>query len=189
MSSGATEQPTVLVAEDEQHLADLYSDYLAEDYEVLTAYGGEDAIEFLEDESVTVDVALLDRRMPDVSGDKVLATINDRGYDCRVAMVTAVNPGFDIIDMGCDEYLVKPVSRDDLLEVVDRLLKLSEYSEKHQELTSKRLTRNVLQVEKSGPELAESERFERLESEIAALESQLDDITDDLEFEDLQRHI
>ncbi|MFD1588552.1 response regulator [Halorientalis brevis] len=189
MSPRSSELPTVLVADDEQHLADLYTDYLAEDYDVVTAYGGEEAIELLDDESVSVDVALLDRRMPDVSGDKVLATINDGACDCRVAMVTAVNPGFDIIDMGCDEYLVKPVSRDDLLEVVERLLKLSAYSEKHQQLTSKRLTRNVLKVEKSAAELAESARFDRLESEIEALEAQLDDITEDLEFEDLQRHI
>jgi YesN/AraC family two-component response regulator len=91
--------------------------------------------------------------------------------------------------MGCDEYLVKPVSRDDLLDVVDRLLKLSEYSEKHQQLTSKKLKRNVLQVEKSSPELAESERFNRLESEIEELEEQLDDISEDLKFEDVQKHI
>ena len=187
MTEGTPTDATVLVVDDERHLADLYTDYLAEDYEVLTAYGGEEALELLADHDV--DVTLLDRRMPDLSGDEVLAEINDTDDEIRVAMVTAVNPGFDIIDMGCDEYLVKPVSRDDLLDVVRRLLKLSEYSEKHQELTSKKLTRNVLQVEKSGAELAESERYERLTGEIDDLEAELDDISDDLEFEDLQRHI
>jgi len=156
---------------------------------VLTAYGGEEALEYLDEAAARIDVALLDRRMPDVSGDKVLARITDSDEDCRVAMVTAVNPGFDLIDMGCDEYLVKPVSRDDLLGVVDRLLKLSEYSDKHQNLTSKKLTRNVLKLEKSAPELAESDRYERLEEEIEALEAELDDISEDLEFEDVQRHI
>ncbi|WP_136715296.1 response regulator [Halorientalis salina] len=189
MSQRSPARPTVLIADDERPLADLYTDYLAEDYEVLTAYGGEEALEYLDEAAARIDVALLDRRMPDVSGDKVLARINDSDEDCRVAMVTAVNPGFDLIDMGCDEYLIKPVSRDDLLDVVERLLKLSEYSDKHQQLTSKRLTRNVLEVEKSGAELAESERFARLESEIEQLETRLDDITEDLEFEDLQRHI
>jgi DNA-binding NtrC family response regulator len=187
VTEGTPEQATVLVVDDERHLADLYTDYLAEDHEVLTAYGGEEALDRLANNDI--DVTLLDRRMPDISGDEVLAVINDSEDEVRVAMVTAVNPGFDIIDMGCDEYLVKPVSRDDLLEVVDRLLKLSEYSEKHQQLTSKKLTRNVLQVEKSGPELAESQQFERLTEEIDELESELDDISEDLEFEDLQRHI
>ncbi|MFB6083027.1 MAG: response regulator [Halorientalis sp.] len=188
MSSPPSEA-TVLIAEDEQHLADLYTDYLAEDYDVVTAYGGEAAVEILHDEAHDVDVALLDRRMPDLSGDKVLADINESGNDCRVAMVTAVDPGFDIIDMGCDDYLVKPVSRDDLLDVVERLLKLSEYSEKHQQLTSKKLKRNVLEVEKSPAELERSERFERLSSEIAGLEAELDEIGEDLSIEDVQRHI
>ncbi len=179
----------MLVAEDEQHLADLYTDFLTEHYEILTAYGGEAAVEILHDESITVDVALLDRRMPDLSGDKVLADINENGCDCRVAMVTAVNPGFDIIDMGCDDYLVKPIARDDLLEVIQRLLKLSEYSEKHQQLTSKKLKRNVLEIEKPAAELERSERFERLTGEIQRLESELDEIGEDLSIEDVQRHI
>jgi len=179
----------VLVADDEQRLADLYADYLDEEYDVLTAYGGEAAMEYVSDPDRHVDVLLLDRRMPDLSGDKVLANVNDADEEIRVAMVTAVNPGFDIIDMGCDEYLVKPVSRDELLDVVERLLKLSEFSEKHQRLTSKKLTRNVLQVEKSAPELAENDRYDQLTAEIEALESELDDISQDLEFEDVQRHI
>jgi len=187
--SSPISEATVLVADDEQHLADLYTDYLTEDYDVLTAYGGEEAVEVLHDEAHNVDVALLDRRMPDLSGDKVLADINETGNDCRVAMVTAVNPGFDIIDMGCDDYLVKPVARDELLDVVERLLKLSEYSEKHQQLTSKKLKRNVLEVEKSTAELKRSERFERLSSEIEGLEAELDEIGEDLSIEDVQRHI
>lgn len=189
MSSGNSQQPTVLIADDEQNLADLYTDYLGTEYDVLTAYGGEQAEEYLEDYGNDIDVALLDRRMPDRSGDKVLTTITDDDYNCPVALVTAVNPGFDIIDMGCDEYLVKPVDRDELIDVVERLLQLSEYSEKHQQLTSKKLTRNVLQVEKSAPELAESDRFEALEAEIETLERELDDISEDLDFEDVQRHI
>ncbi len=36
-------------------------------------------------------------------------------------MVTAVDPDFDIIAMRVDDYLVKPVSREALPEVVDRL--------------------------------------------------------------------
>jgi DNA-binding response OmpR family regulator len=189
VSEGITQSATVLIAEDEQHLADLYTDYLAEDYTVLTAYGGEEATEYLDQRGAEIDVALLDRRMPDLSGDAVLATINEDGLEIRVAMVTAVNPGFDIIDMGCDEYLVKPVSREDLLETVDRLLRISEYSEKHQELTTKKLKRNVLQVEKTASELADSDRFNSLESDIESLEDELDDISDELDIEDIQRHI
>jgi len=186
---GGTAPATVLVVDDEPELADLYTDYLQADHEVLAAYGGDEALEYLDERADDVDVTLLDRRMPDVTGDEVLAHILEEGYECRVAMITAVNPGFDIIDMGCDEYLVKPVGRDELLGTVRRLLNLAEYSEKHQELTSKKLKRNVLRVERSRAELIESERFQQLEAEIRELEAELEDIGEDLDLADVQRQI
>ena len=182
MSPSPADRGTVLVVEDEQHLADLYTDYLSERYEVRTAYSGREAIEMLADD---LDVILLDRRMPVVSGNEVLAAIEEGGYEFRVAMVTAVDPDFDIIDLGVDDYLVKPVSQNALLDVVDRLLTITEYSERLQELTSKKLKRNVLQVEKPESELHESERYADLEAEIDRLEQTLDDLSEDLSEEDL----
>ena len=85
------ELPLVLVVEDEPDLADLYATWLKIDYSVRTAYGGEEAVEQLDDE---IDVVLLDRRMPGLSGDEVLTKIRERGIDCYVSMVTAVEPDF-----------------------------------------------------------------------------------------------
>ena len=65
---------TVLVVEDETHLAELYSEYLDDNYDVRTAYGGVEAIEMLASE---LGVVLLDRRMPIVSGNEVLAAIGE----------------------------------------------------------------------------------------------------------------
>ncbi len=81
--------PLVLVVEDEPDLADLYATWLRGEYRVRVAYGGREALEKLDDE---VEVVLLDRRMPDLSGDEALKEIRERGFDCRVAMVTAVEP-------------------------------------------------------------------------------------------------
>ena len=99
-------------------------------------------------------------------------------------MVTAVNPDFDIIDLRIDDYVVKPVTRAELRETVDRLLKLEEYNERMQDLTSKKLKRNVLEVEKTRAELSESDEFEQLQSEISALESELDTLAAELDAED-----
>jgi DNA-binding response OmpR family regulator len=176
VTEGST-KGTVLVVEDEEHLAELYTDYLADEYEVRTAYGGVEAMDML---AADLDVVLLDRRMPVVSGNEVLADIEERGLQCRVAMVTAVDPDFDIIDMGCDDYLVKPVTRDDILTVVDRLMKVSEYDDRMRELTAKKLKRNVLEVEKTEAELRQSEEFQRLQTEIDDIEAQIDDLADDL---------
>jgi DNA-binding response OmpR family regulator len=176
----------VLVVEDEEHLAELYTDYLATDYEVRTAYGGVDAMEMLSDD---IDVVLLDRRMPVVSGNEVLAEIEDRAMETRVAMVTAVDPDFDIIDMGVDDYIVKPVTKDALREVVERLTKVSEYNEQMRELTAKKLKRNVLEVEKTDAELEKNEQFQTLQSEIDDLEERIEDIAEDLGSDYLQREL
>jgi DNA-binding response OmpR family regulator len=181
-----TERGTVLVVEDEDHLADLYTDYLADEYDVRTAYGGIEAMDML---SRDLDVVLLDRRMPVVSGNEVLAEIEERGLQCRVAMVTAVDPDFDIIDMGCDDYIVKPVTRDGLREVVERLLKIAEYNDRMRDLTAKKLKRNVLQVEKTAAELEASAEFQRLQDEIASIEADIDDIADDLGTEYIARDL
>lgn len=175
-----SEQIRVLIVEDEADLADMYAEYLPE-YDTSIAYGGEEALDALSEE---YDVILLDRRMPVVSGTEVLAAIEEQKLDCRVAMVTAVNPDFDIIDLRIDDYVVKPVTRAELRETVDRLLKLEEYNERMQDLTSKKLKRNVLQVEKTRAELSESDEFEQLQSEISALESELDSLAAELDVED-----
>lgn len=93
---------TVLIVEDEQPLADLYAAWLTETYSIRTAYDGEQALDQLDEQ---VAVVLLDRRMPQLSGDDVLERIRERNYDCHVAMVSGVHPDFDIIEMGFDDYL------------------------------------------------------------------------------------
>jgi DNA-binding response OmpR family regulator len=171
----------VLIIEDETELADMYAAYLPEDYEVEIAYGGEEGLEKLAEE---YDLVLLDRRMPVVSGNEVLAAIEERNLDCRVAMVTAVNPDFDIIDLRIDDYLVKPVTRAELTETVRRLLKLDEYNDRVNDLTSKKLKRNVLEVEKTQAELVDNPEFERLNREIAELEREVDELATALDIED-----
>jgi DNA-binding response OmpR family regulator len=111
-------RPTILVVDDERDLADLYAMWVGDEYRTLTAYGGEDALEKMDE---TVHIVLLDRRMPDLTGDEVLATIRDEGYEARVVMITAVDPGLDIIEMDFDKYLTKPISRPQLQRVIENM--------------------------------------------------------------------
>ncbi|MFB6168009.1 MAG: response regulator transcription factor [Haloferacaceae archaeon] len=168
-----SEQVTVLVVEDDPEVAALYGEWL-DDYDLRVAHGGREALETLEQEPV--DVVLLDRRMDGISGDEVLDAIRRRGHDCRAAMVTAVDPGFEVVDMPFDDYLTKPVSEADLRETVTGLVALEAYSDLQLELSSKRVRRSVLRGEKRRSELAASDEFERLESEIEALEAELAEI-------------
>jgi len=59
----------VLIVDDEPDLADLYASWLPEQYAVVTAYDGRGALDALDG---SVNVVLLDRRMPGMSGDEVV---------------------------------------------------------------------------------------------------------------------
>lgn len=163
--------PLVLVVEDESDLADLYAAWLGNSYRVRTAYGGREALEKLDAE---VDVVLLDRRMPGLSGDEVLDAIQERGIDCQVAMVTAVEPDFDVLEMGFDDYLVKPVAREELLDTVGNLERRSSYDAGVQELFSLASKKALLEAEKTDAELAENEEYQQLEERLAELREELD---------------
>jgi DNA-binding response OmpR family regulator len=176
-----TEPATVLVVDDEPDVADAYAAQLEDEYIVSTAYSGQEALDELDD---SVEVVLLDRRMPGISGDEVLDTIRDRGLDCRVAMVTAVDPDFDIIEMPFDDYVIKPVSRDDLFSTIERLLTTSDYESKlrkYYALTAKHAT---LMANKPESELAESEEFSDLENRMADLRDDLDETVATFDDED-----
>jgi two-component system response regulator AdeR len=164
--------PLVLVVEDERDLADLYATWLRESYRVRVANGGREALDNLDDD---VRVVLLDRRMPDLSGDEVLDAIGDRDIDCRVAMVTAVEPDFDVIDMGFDDYLVKPVSREDIETTVANLLARDEYDAGVRRLFSLSAKKALLESEKDPATLEGVEEYQRLLEELDDLRAELDD--------------
>lgn len=168
----SADQPLVLIVEDEPDLADLYATWLKDEYRVRVAYGGREALEALDD---AVDVVLLDRRMPDLSGDEALTEIRDRGFDCRVAMVTAVEPDFDIVAMGFDDYLVKPVSKDALDRTVSNLLLRNSYDDGMKELFSLASKKALLESEKDAVSLEESEEYQRLTERLTELRDELDE--------------
>lgn len=107
--------PAVLVVEDEEALAELFEMWLDEHCDVRTVTNGQDALAALDD---TIDVVVLDWRMPGVPGKEILAEIRDRELGCAVAVVTGFTPDFDDIEYTIDASLTKPVSSEDLTEVV-----------------------------------------------------------------------
>ncbi|WP_232342934.1 response regulator transcription factor [Halosimplex litoreum] len=166
---------TVLVVDDDEAVADVYASQLSESYDVSTAYDGESALEQVTED---VDVVLLDRRMHGLSGREVLERIRGRDIDCGVVMVTAVDPGFDIVDMGFDDYLLKPVEGAQLqsvvAEAVNRLDKRAVVREYHA-LSAKVAT---LRVEKNPAELESSEEYQRLRARLDDLETRIEDAGD-----------
>lgn len=175
----------VLVVEDDKSIAGLYARFLEESYRVETVHTAADAIERVQrDDASAIDVVLLDRRLPDGPGSDVLEAINEKGLDCRVGMVTGVEPDFDIVDMGFDLYIVKPVSRTDLREAVKTLVIRSEYDGLLQEATALASKRAVLESEKSRSELDASEEYTNLLDQINELDEEFIEVAENLTSED-----
>ncbi len=162
-------QPLVLVVDDEREVADSYALRLRNRFETETVYSGEAALEAVSDD---VDVVLLDRRMPEVTGDEVLEAIRDRGIDVQVIMLTAVDPGFDTLEMPFDDYLCKPVPKADLISAVEQQLAIVGYRELSEffQLAAKRA---VLEASTASPADANREEYEALVAKTDRLRGEL----------------
>jgi DNA-binding response OmpR family regulator len=186
MSSATShnDEATVLVVDDERDIADLYSAWLEESYTVRTAYGADGALEHADED---VDVVLLDRQMPEMTGDEVLERLRERELDCRVVMVTAVDPDFDIVDMPFDDYLTKPVMLEELRDAVERMRTREDYDEQMQDFFALSAKKATLEAQKDPVELRNNEEYERLDQRVQELRQEADETVAELgETEDFE---
>ncbi|WP_247730465.1 response regulator [Halovivax limisalsi] len=185
-----TDPPVVAIVEDEPAVAESYELWLDGEYEIRRAHDGAEALEVVDDD---VDVVLLDRMMPEYSGAEVLQELRERGIDCRVAMVTAVEPDFDVVEMGFDAYVTKPPTREGLRETVSKLLSRASASDELREYHSLMERRSALEAEKTAEALDESEEYaellERIESKRADVDDGLGDMDDEVDFVGAVREI
>ncbi|WP_122088967.1 winged helix-turn-helix transcriptional regulator [Halalkalicoccus subterraneus] len=164
--------PTVLIVDDDPRLVNMHASWLDPDHTVKRAYDGEEAFRQLDE---SVDAVVLDRRMPGVSGEDVLARIREWNLDCGVVMLSAVEPDFDIVDMGFDDYIVKPGYRHEVREAVTDVLAREMHDEPLREYLALSAKESLLRAEKSDVDLAASDEYTALSERIASLESKLDD--------------
>ncbi|MFB6221964.1 MAG: HalX domain-containing protein [Halolamina sp.] len=184
-SGGIPSGTDILVVEDEPDVAGLYRGTLeAKQCNVDVAHSVGEALETVDG---SYDVVLLDRRLPDGKGTEFLETVRDRGLDVRVGMVTAVVPDFDIVEMGFDLYLLKPVSKQELVDTVATLSRRSQYDETLQRTASLASKRAVLEAEKPTAELQASEEYDRLTRQLDELDEELTQITREFGTEDYRR--
>jgi len=173
----ATDDTTVLIVEDDSDVAELYSAWVGVEHDVRSANGGREALELVDG----VDVVFLDRQMPGMSGDEVLEEIEARSLDCKVVMVTAVDPDFDIVDMPFDDYLTKPVGRSDLLEMVETMQTRDSYGEQLQEYFAMASKKATLESEKSPVELDAHEEYHEVSQRVESLREQADTAVTELD--------
>jgi len=108
----------ILIVDDDPNQRELLKGFLDhQGYDTLTAGDGETALKLLRHE--TVQLVLLDHRMPGLTGDVVLSKIREMNPTQRVIMITAygdVDTAVNAMKMGACEFLEKPVDLSVLLE-------------------------------------------------------------------------
>lgn len=118
----------ILVVDDNTVNVDVATEILQSLYfEVETAFNGKDAIsKFM---SFTPDLILMDIRMPELDGSQATEIIRNMngGKEVKIIAVTAhafENERTQFIDRGCDDCIIKPYQRRDLLNAIKQHLNL-----------------------------------------------------------------
>lgn len=121
----------VLVVDDEYRIRRLLSDFLKrEDYRVIEAADGEEALDIIFESDQKVDLVILDVMMPKYDGWYVLERIRDF-LSIPVVMLTARSDEYDQLKgfkLGADDYVTKPFSPSVLMARVNKLLKRDKVS-------------------------------------------------------------
>ncbi len=118
--------PTVLYAEDDRDCRELFAFMLRQhDYQVYEAINGAQAVQIVRDEPV--DLVILDVRMPMMTGYDAAQMIAKEAPQIPIMFLSAkglqreVQKAFDCGPTVVD-YLIKPVTPDQLVQRVDRIL-------------------------------------------------------------------
>jgi DNA-binding response OmpR family regulator len=184
----ANEPPSVLVVDDDPETRALYERLLT-NADVDSVADGGAALDVTVRQGI--DIVLLDRRLPGLSGDTVAAELRRRADPPMVAIVTGVEPDLDILRIACDAYLTKPVAGADLRAVVERLDRRADYDDRLAELASLAAKRATLESALACDSLAESGEYtalcDRLRTLRADLEGMLEEF-DPVDFTTAFRH-
>ena len=136
----------ILVADDEQEIADLIEVYLEnEGFQVRKFYDSKEALACIETE--VPDLAVLDIMMPDISGLTLCRKIREK-HNYPIIMLTAKNGELDKINglaLGADDYIAKPFGMMEFTARVRAVLRRSGKKENETDLIYKTL---VIKTEK-----------------------------------------
>lgn len=124
---GARTMATILFLEDEDMIREVLSEYMmVAGHEVIPCERGDAAIEIVE-EGKEFDLAVLDIRVPGVTGLEVLQTIkNKRSEDTGTIMLTAyddINTQLEAFNYLADDYITKPASPIILIKRIEAVLR------------------------------------------------------------------
>jgi two-component system, NtrC family, response regulator AtoC len=116
-------KPVILVVDDDPGIREAFRLVLEEEYELVEAEDGPQAIERVQ--GSPVDLVLLDVRLPGMDGIEVLERIKAIDEHVEVVLVTAVQTvraAVAAMKLGALDYLTKPFDEDEILPLIRRAL-------------------------------------------------------------------
>jgi EAL domain-containing protein (putative c-di-GMP-specific phosphodiesterase class I)/CheY-like chemotaxis protein len=119
---------TILIVEDEVIIRELIGETLSlEDYEILQASNGREALALLENVSPLPDLIICDVMMPEMDGHGLIEALQLNPDTAAIPFIflTALGTTQDFrtgMNAGADDYLVKPFKQDELLAAVNSRL-------------------------------------------------------------------
>jgi len=118
---GTATKPGILIVEDEEPMLDLLRAVLKSRFTVDAAKNGNDALQQVRQKKF--DAMLLDIKLPDIDGLRVLKKIRKLNENLNVIMVTGVTDTKTVVQamkLGAYDYITKPFLNDDLIACVKR---------------------------------------------------------------------
>ncbi|MFO8002505.1 MAG: ATP-binding protein, partial [Marinilabilia sp.] len=124
------EEHTILIAEDDEINFILLREILDHEFgegvvRVIRAATGNEAIEIFREQEDSIDLVLMDVKMPDLGGISATREIKRIQPSVPVIAQTALAMTQDrdeMLDAGCDDYLTKPIRRELLVDTVSKYL-------------------------------------------------------------------
>lgn len=152
----------ILVVEDEKDLNNVITKHLKKNnFSVNSVFNGEDALDFLEYE--TYDLVILDVMIPKIDGYTVIKKLREKQNKTPILILTAkdsIEDKVNGLDLGADDYLVKPFNFNELLARIRAIIRRKYGSSSNQisikdftlDISKKTLSKNNKNIELTAKE-------------------------------------
>jgi len=161
-NNGVTKKHRILIIDDIPGQRETIADFLEKHgYETYTAADGNSAIKALRDNPVSA--AIVDIKLPDISGEKLAARLNQINPNLEIILMTgyaSVDTAIGAVKSGVSAYLTKPLDLDILLAELAQAIEHRRLVLDNRKLLGE-LKRELTDRKKAEKELGESEDFLR----------------------------
>jgi DNA-binding HxlR family transcriptional regulator/DNA-binding response OmpR family regulator len=160
--------PRVLIVDDDPRQVELLSSWLSAEYDVVTATDGKAAREALDE---TIDVAILDRHLPDTTGEKIIENARQVGISPPTGFLSSADVSVSATELPADLLLSKPATRERMLEAVNTLYRMNELSTLGRRVRAREHRLRFVR-EEHGPAVETAPAYERADATLDDLQEE-----------------